>query len=254
LSVTGTAVQSGAVTIGDASTKAAKLTIAAAATYTIDGDVGMARGTSGGSRLTVSGKLIKSAGTGASVIAVKVTDTGTIEAASGTLDFTQAMSGTGSMSVDSGATLEADLTVAHSLSMTFNGGNGVLALKDPSKFAATINGFAPGETIDLLGKKATTATLGTGDTLVIKNGSSAVATLQLAGTYTGDTFNVASDGNGGTDVTVSTSAPIVPPAGHQFIAAMAAFDADGGAAHITTQARVESWRPLMAAPRTIAFA
>ena len=53
---------------------------------------------------------------------------------------------------------------------------------------------------------------------------------------------------------MSTGAAIPPPASHRFIAAMAAFGANGGAAHIIADARAESWRPLMAAPRSIALA
>jgi hypothetical protein len=197
------------------------------------------------------------------VVGVKTTDTGTMVAATGTLDFTQKITGTGSMSVDGGATLEVDSTVASTLSMTFNGGNGILALKDPSKFAATINGFAPGETIDLLAKKATSATLNGSDQLVIVNGSKAVATLQLAGTYTGDTFTVTSDGDKGSNITVTTGAALPPPAGavvhppmagavtnHQFIAAMAGMGAGGALSH--GQPAAEPWRDVrlaLGAPR-----
>ena len=58
------------------------------------------------------GTLIKSAGTGKSAIGLKVTDSGLIEVATGTLDLTQAVSGKGAMKIDAGATLELDNKVA----------------------------------------------------------------------------------------------------------------------------------------------
>ena len=108
LSDVGTVDQTGAVTIGDASSNAATLSIGVGATYRIDNDSGIARGTSHASSIKNSGLLIKSGGTGTSKIGVKTTDTGAIEAASGTLDFTKAITGGGTMAVDTGATLEVD--------------------------------------------------------------------------------------------------------------------------------------------------
>ena len=90
-----------------------------------------------------------------------------------------------------------DSTAASTLALTFAGTSAVLALKDPSGFAASIAGFAPTDTIDLLKIKATSATLGPNDTLVVTNGTTAVANLKLSGTYTGDTFTTVSDGHAG---------------------------------------------------------
>jgi hypothetical protein len=239
--------QTGQVTVGDKSTKAANLTIDAGATYTITGG-GIARGTATTSAINNNGTLTdKAAGT--TVVTVKVVDTGSMVAATGTLDFTRALTGTGAMSVNSGATLEADLTAFSTLSMTFNGANAILALASPAGFAATINGFAPTDTIDLLGKKATSATLNGSDQLVIVNGTTTIATLQLAGTYTGDTFSVLSDGNGGTNVTVSTGAAAVPPPAHQFIAAMAGMGGGGAAAVLSGVEALHLARPMLMAPR-----
>lgn len=248
LTVGGTAIlndvgmvhQSGALTLGDATGNAATLSIGAGAVYQIDNDSGIARGHSKKSSVKNSGLFIKSGGTGVSVIGVNVNDTGAIEAASGTLDFTQKLSGAGTLTIDAGATLEADSSASSTLSVGFNGAGGILALGNAKTFAATISGFSASDTLDLLGTKATTATLGAGDTLVIMNGIKAVATLQLAGDFTGDTFNVASDGNGGTNITVTpgpgpaVAAPAVhaapahvaapaSSASHQFVAAMAGF-------------------------------
>jgi hypothetical protein len=252
LRVTGTATQTGTVTIGDATTNHAFVFINEGATYTIDGAVGIARGSSTSSGLRVFGTLIKSGAAGVSVIAVKTIDTGVIEAATGTLDFSNTLTGDGSMKIDAGATLEVDSAAASTLTVRFIDSNGTLALAEPSRFAATLHGFAPTDTIDLLNTLATAATLGTGDTLVISNAAHTVATLQLGGTYTGDAFNVASDGQGGSNITVTTpgGANEVPIAGHRFIAAMAGLAGSaGGAIHSNHTTPVRE--PMLSKPRAM---
>jgi hypothetical protein len=191
---------------------------------------------------------------GRGVVAVMTTDAGSIEAAGGILDFAKAITGGGTMAVDSGAILEADSSAASTLSVIFDGAHGTLALGSPLTFAATINGFAPTDTIDLLGITATSAVLGAGDTLVITNGTKAVATLQLAGSFTGDTFNVASNGKGGTTIGIATPGTAIDipgeripashdsnvlPTTHQFIAAMATLR---GSAAVAIQGG-EAWAP-----------
>ena len=141
LRVAGTATQTGTVTIGDATAGAAHLLINKRATYTIDGAAGVARGNASFSSLKVLGTLIKSGATGVSVIAVKTVDDGVIEAATGTLDFANQLTGAGSMKIDAGATLEADQAVASTLTARFFEGDGTLALAQPARFAATIHGF-----------------------------------------------------------------------------------------------------------------
>jgi hypothetical protein len=220
LSDTGKATQTGSLTIGDATTAKASLSIASGATWTINGAVGISHGASTGSTLKVGGALIKSGATGTSIVNLATTDTGVIEAAAGTLDMAGKLAGTGVLKIDTGATLEVDTTAASTLTATFDGGAATLALKSATTFGATISGFAVGDTIDLLGKKATGASINASDQLVIVNGTKAVATLQLTGTYSGATFSVGSDGNHGTDVTLLTAAKAPSPSG--LIAAMAA--------------------------------
>jgi hypothetical protein len=223
----GSVDQTGAITIGDATASAAKLTISKGATYKIDGNVGIARGKSSASTITVGGTLLKASGSGVSIVAVKVVDSGQIEAGTGTLDFTQALTGKGGMKIDAGATLEVANTAASTLTATFNGAGATLALTKASKFAATIAGFTTGQTIDLVKTAATAATINGSDQLVIVNGTTAVATLQLAGTYTGAVFNVASDGHGGSAITLA-AAPMQGAGG--FVQAMAGIVGSNGAA------------------------
>jgi fibronectin-binding autotransporter adhesin len=204
----GTVLQSGQVTLGDATSNAATVSIASGAGYEINANVGIGIGASPASVIDDNGLLIKNGGTGASKIAVGIVDDGHIEAATGTLDLVQAVTGSGAMKVDAGATLEIDASAASTLSLLLNGSNATLALASPSSFAATITDFAASDDIDLLKIKATSAVLENGDRLLITNGAKTVATLQLSGTYTGYTFNTVSDGHGGTDITATA------PGGH----------------------------------------
>ncbi|MBA3811434.1 MAG: hypothetical protein H0X27_07300 [Caulobacteraceae bacterium] len=239
--------QAGDITIGGTGSTGATLIIAAGATYTMLNDSDIARGNSNKSSLQNSGLLIKSGGTATSVIAVQITDTGAIKVEDGTLDLTRAIKGGGTMAVDAGATLEVDASASAGLDVTFNGADATLALGDPAKFAATIHRFDPGDTIDLLGIKATAAKLGPGDTLVITNGSKAVATLQLAGNHANDVFAVASDGQGGTNITIAAPGPVQVP-GHPFIAAMAGFGGGGGPSPAWFESPAEGFRHLFCGP------
>ena len=238
LSVTGSVTQTGAVTIGDASKSSASLSIAKGATWTINGAVGISHGTSTKSSIKVAGTLIKSGATGSSVINLATTDTGLIEAAVGTLDFSNKVAGTGTVKIDAGATLEADSTMASTLTVAFNGAGATLALKKPTGVAATISGYAVGDTIDLLKIAATGASINGSDQLVIVNGATTVASLKLTGTYSGATFTIGSDGHGGTNVTLLTAAGVPPPGStpQAFVAAMAGLGGASGSAATLTHA------------------
>jgi hypothetical protein len=249
LSDTGNATQTGALTIGDATAAKAGLSIVAGANWTINGAVGIAHGTATTSGLTVAGTLIKSGATGTSVINLITTDTGLIEVAAGTLDVSNKLSGTGVLKIDAGATLEIDTTTASSLTTTFNGATATLAIKTPATFAATLSGFAVGDTVDLLGHKATGASINGSDQLVIVNGAGTVATLQLTGAYSGATFAIGSDGKGGTNVKMLTAAAVSPaPSPHPLITAMALLGAAAASASATT-AQSDTWRPPLLAAR-----
>ncbi len=210
LEVVGTLDQTGAVTLGDTTSSAALCEIGKTGTWRLDADVGIGRGTSTATKIIDAGLLIKAGGTGTSVVAVGVADSGSIEVASGTLDFTQTVIGAGRLTIDAGATLRLDATASFTLTLAFNGAGATLALGQAGLFHVAMSGFSTGDVIDLLGLVATSATLGAGDRLVVANGARMVATLQLAGSYLGDTFSVASDGYGGSKLS------LVPPASGAF--------------------------------------
>jgi hypothetical protein len=252
LTVAGSVTQTGAVTIGDTTTSAGSLSIASGAVWTLSGAVGIAEGTATTSSLGVAGTLKKSGAAGVSVIAVATNDTGLIQASAGTLDFSSKLTGTGALKINGGATLELDASVASTLSVAFNGASATLALTSPTTFAATISGFAVTDTVDLLKITATGASVNAGDQLVIVNGSTTVATLQLTGSYAGATFTVGSDGHGGTDVTLLTTAgassSTVPVLSSQrLITAMASLGATPASATVSAS-RTEGWTPTLLEP------
>jgi hypothetical protein len=91
-----------------------------------------------------------------------------------------------------------------SQNVTLPGPNTLFLVPTPASFTGTISGFLPGATIDLAGiRTATSATLGTGNVLSVQGGASNVTlNLDPSQDYRAYTFGVASDGNGGTDITV----------------------------------------------------
>ena len=224
------------------------LSITAGATWTITGAMGISQGASTKSSLKVAGTLIRSGATGTSVISLATSDAGLIEAATGTLDFSNKLSGTGLLKIDAGATLEADSTMASTLKVAFNGAGATLALKKPTGVAATISGYGVGDTIDLLKIAATGASVNGSNQLVIVNGATTVAKLQLTGSYAGATFNIASDGAGGTRITLLTAAMASP---HAFIGAMAGLGGRPGPALIATAEVVIRDQAILAAPSVV---
>jgi hypothetical protein len=247
----GAVSQSGSVTVGGSHLRSATLAIDAGATWTIEGG-GIAKGASGVSIIDVAGTLSDTSAA-ASVVAVNIMDTGLIVASVGTLDLSGVLTGTGALSVENGATLKVDNAAGSSLTLTFAGDSGTLALAAPKSFAATIAGFAAGDIIDLVGITAHAAKLGAGDTLVLTQKSRTVATLQLTGDYTGVTFAAQSDGHGGTTIAVSSgAAPPTPSisAPHIFIGAAATMGAHLAGAHATPMIQLSYEIPLLGGPRS----
>ena len=121
------------------------------------------------------GQLIKSGGTGVSYETADTYNAGTIEAASGTLDFTGAIrdtSATGSgttgttgvLKIDAGATLDTN-GIGAGESVVFNGA-GTLMLNAAAAPVAAIAGLVAGVKFDLTGVAGATASIN-GKTLLI---------------------------------------------------------------------------------------
>ena len=131
----------GSTTIGDASGDEAFLQNTAAGTYDILDNSGIAVGASPLSNIKNLGLLEKTGGTGTSVIAPVVTNTGTIEVTAATLAFQGAVTGTGSDEIFGASKLEFHSTVSAGQTVSFAGSGGTLGLTAPARFSGLISGF-----------------------------------------------------------------------------------------------------------------
>ena len=104
----------------------------------------------------------------------------------------------GTIEIGTGGMFDVGGGVAADQSVMFTD-PGTLLLHQPSSFAASIMGFAAGDTIDLAGITADSAVWSAG-TLTVSNAGSAVAALPLNGNYAGVGFTVSSDQQGGSEI------------------------------------------------------
>jgi autotransporter-associated beta strand protein len=145
---------------------------------------------------TIAGDgTVKQLGSGTTVLSGHSSFTGGTQIVAGTLELEAAdAAGTGDVSFDAG-TLRLDPSALS---------NG--------HFANTIDGFAGDDTIDLAAiGLATSAVLGPNNVLTVSGGAGGPITLQLDPhqDFFADVFKVSSDGNGGTNVVVtSDDAPV----------------------------------------------
>jgi large repetitive protein len=160
-----------------------------------------------------AGLFEKTGGTGTSVIAPAVTNTGTIEvtAASATLDLQGVVAGTGKDEISGSSTLEFDSTVAAGQTVSFTGSAGTLNLVDPQGFAGKIGGFdtvgaGSSDTIEVAGLWVFSSFKenagGTQGTLRLVNGANTLS-LSLLGDYNFAGFHQA-HANGSTLITYTS--------------------------------------------------
>jgi len=149
---------------------------------------------------------------GAGTVTGAVANSGRIIAEGGTLDLTGAVTGTGVLKIENGATLElgagaADQTIGFA-PITSTGAT--LILDSPGDSFGIIRGFAVGDTIDLEGVTATSDKYAKG-ILTVLNGTDTVATLRFGSTFAGNHFVLTSDNAGGTDITLAAATPNARP-------------------------------------------
>ncbi len=140
-----------------------------------------------------------------------IVDNGTILASGGTLSL-GTVSGTGSLLVGVGATLELLAATADPITLlgSINSGSSVLAFANARAApTGTIAGLLPGDALDLEGSPLTAvqfsqASGGTG-TLVLLYGSAVVARLAVSGSFANQRFVLLPDGNGGTMISLTTA-------------------------------------------------
>lgn len=180
------------------------LTLASTANGGQAGDLVLQRGASltvgNGASLVFQGAVADQIGFSTGITDA-VTDNGAVSIFGATVSIGGAVSGTGGWGLQLGATLALYGSVSAGQTITFDGAGARLTLGDLSGFAAAIAGFAPGDTLDIAGVVATSATYnalaGTltlgGGTATTINGVAAAAGTLLA----------ASDGTDGTLVRYS---------------------------------------------------
>jgi hypothetical protein len=236
LDLGGVVSQGAQVTIGTNSSSTAQLETKAGSTYRITTDVGI--GSAGTGAITNAGLFEKTGFTGTSVIDPLVTNTGTLEAASGTLDFAANVTNNGTALATAGHTIE----FGGSLSST-SGDTGIVQLSDgglaqfggyvgssqtlsfldtstseafigtPGQFDADIKGFGGSNALLLSGLNNVTDTYsgtthaGTLTLTELQNGDTVtVAQLAFTGNYTTASFDVVNN-PGGVLITLAASSP-----------------------------------------------
>jgi hypothetical protein len=158
----------------------------------------------GGSTLSSNPLTIDAGGTlnGFGTVTAHATNDGTVTANSGLLDLTSAVTGTGTMVIGAGATLEFGTSAPSSQLVTFAAATGELLLNAPTLVAVGVSGFVLGDTIDLhdfveTGDSYNVSTGVLTMTGKVGGGTGSVA-LTFLGSYTQGNFTFASDNAGGT--------------------------------------------------------
>ena len=200
------------------------LTLVNQAAGVIDGSQALALTIDTGTATIQNAGLIENVGKGGTLINSAVDNTGTLEEiANGTLSIMGAVTGSG-RAVVKGGTLFVSLAFGEAV--TFSGSNGTLRLGQSQAFTGKITGFAGTNALDLADvtftsgvTKATFSGTAAGGVLTVTDGTH-TAHIALVGDYRASTFNLSSDGHGGTKV-VDPPAP-AGPALSQAMAALVA--------------------------------
>jgi len=89
---------------------------------------------------------------GTGTLIAPVSNAGTIEAKGGMLSVASTLSGTGTMLIDPGATLNLSSAVGTGQVVDFSGNSGTLMLSDPGQFEGMLGNYGVGDIIDLPGQ------------------------------------------------------------------------------------------------------
>jgi len=169
-------------------------------------------GGAGTATFTNQGLLSKMGGN-TSMIALALANTGTVEAAKGTLDLQGAVSGKGTLKIDAGQVLQADAAIGSSQTVQFNGGGDKLVLTDAAQFSGKLQNFGSGDKLDLRQFDPTVTALAFTENAAMTQGTLTVtdgalqAKITLLGQYSAAQFHTSSDGlPGGTFVTYTPQA------------------------------------------------
>jgi len=205
----------GTVTVGESAADTGlfamtgTLAIGSAGTVTLGGPEALARASAvqvaAGGILDGAGTLSGVGGGNATVTLASITNDGTIAASNGTLLVYGSVAGTGTLQVTAGSSLTLQAAVAAGQTLAF-GQNASVTLNDAGAFHGTIEGFSPGDTINI-GSLPASATnmvaMAANNVLTITEGSQTYH-LQFDPTqnFSNDTFALSPDGSWGTSVTM----------------------------------------------------
>ncbi len=203
----GTISDSGRLQLGNGSGTSA-LGIAAGARFNFSSDDGsITNGT--GNTLSNAGTIAKTAGAGTSTLGVSFTNTGTVDAASGTLKLTGSVGGTGRLQIEAGGTLElATSSAVATNTVAFNGAGATLKLDGNFAPQQAIAGLGAGSRIDLTTTAAATAAIVNGNTLTITPTGGSALKFVSASSLAGLSVATSSDGGKGTVVVLSATGSV----------------------------------------------
>ena len=105
-----------------------------------------------------------------------------------------------------GPTTTLELAGSTSGNVTFNGAGASLRLDAPASYAGTLIGYGAGNTLDIRGITADSATVSSGF-LTLSSGGTPIYSMAISGDYSGASFTAAS-GPSGTTITVSGVDPL----------------------------------------------
>jgi hypothetical protein len=199
--------ETGQVAVGDVTGIGARITNQAKANYEIGGDFGVSAG-SASAAFVNAGNLVKAAGSGVSVIAITLNSTGTLSAATGTLELDSAgdtiggaLTGAGQIAFAGGyAYALAAGTTATAAQIDLYGAGTVLTLGGALSYAGLLNATGGtalalgGNTLTLSGNAALAATIEGGGTLVTSGKASVGGMAIVDGANWTDSGSVAETG------------------------------------------------------------
>ena len=200
-----------------------------------------------GANTIVNAGLIEATGAAGGLIASAIANTGVLEAAGGDLTIEAAVTGAGAAVIAAGT---LSFGSAFGENVGFTGATGELILAQSQAYGGQISGFSTsgGASLDLEdiafggATKANYAGSTSSGVLTVTDGVH-TAVIALLGNYTASTFEVGSDGRGGTTVVD----PKAPAALQAFAAAAAVMGASAASAAPPSAAAIGP-RPILANP------
>jgi hypothetical protein len=168
--------------------------------FTNDGTLAASgTGTVAVSAATVNAGMI-TAGNGTLQFLADLTNDGTITVTGGIVQVGTLLAGNGTVDIGAGASASLLAGAASTQTVDFTSGTGELVIKAPLAFLAVIAGFGSNDVIQLTKTAETGYSFGNG-ALTITDGTSIVASLTFAGSYTQQDFSVTENAHGNTIIT-----------------------------------------------------